>query len=88
MATETMSCPRCKGRGTVPLDPSLQETLDWLRANGDSTAQQIWQQWQELGRNKEIGVTAVNNRLKKLHDLKWISRRKVNKEWVYINLPF
>jgi predicted transcriptional regulator len=83
MMREKTKCRTC-GQGLVPLSASHQETLDYLRKNGDSTAMEIWQARKE----KNIAITAINNRLEKLRELKLVDRKKKGKAWVYTALPF
>lgn len=76
-----MTCPCCSGTGRVGLVPHLQETLDWLRAQENGTAQEV----HRAGKGGE-GVTAACNRLKGLFRLGLASRRKHGREWVYMAL--
>lgn len=65
----TMPCPRCKGSGTQPLTPWLQEVYDLIRLSGKTPGYIA----------DKLGITdqAANNRLKKLMDAGLLERKPV-----------
>lgn len=70
-------CPHCKGVGKVNLPRRLRETLNYVEA-GYSTATEIQTEFL-----RDIGITAVNNRLEDLRKLGIIKRHKQGKQWIY-----
>lgn len=77
--SQAMSIPLAKVNLIGPLDLSLRETLRQLQAAGEVTGA-------ELARtvpNADILPTAWNNRLKDLHTMRLLFRRKEGRQQVY-----
>lgn len=70
-------CPKCRGRGVVPLPRVLRETLAALKPYGFGIT------GADLARQMGLNPTAVNNRLEKLHVVKHATRRKAGREVLY-----
>lgn len=76
---DKMTCPRCRGAGTVELSPHLMVLLLWLRVNGRATVAQA-----HRALRLPSGVTAMNNRMEALRELGLVTRpTKDGKAWVY-----
>ena len=70
-------CPHCEGTGEIEMPPELSDTLRCVDKHG-STAEAI-----ALRLPDEVGVTAISNRLLKLHQLELVTRIKSGRYWLY-----
>lgn len=61
------------------MSPHLVETLNWLRANGPATVQQIYD-----ASGAGVGRTAFDNRMASLRALGLVTRTKTTaREWLW-----
>lgn len=80
MSTPIVQCPRCEGKGNLPLPSHLSATLAQVPKTGYICAQQ-------LAVNINIEHGAACNRLVDLFLMGLVSRTKQGKTWLYSRPP-
>lgn len=80
--TILVPCPNCKGNGRVALPPRLKRILALLVCLGGGTSPGVYRVMKRL---RPKSVTAVNNSLEDLRELKLVTRQRTDdgKAWRY-----
>lgn len=73
-----LECPTCQGSGEIPLPENLSVLLPILKSRPDATVEEV-----RIRLSDDITVNGVNNRLTKLVELGFATRRRVGKFFHY-----
>lgn len=84
-AVPIRKCPKCRGKGTVPLSLPLADTYSKLLHYVVGVTAS------DLARDLKVNVTAINNRLERLRAAKLVTRRRTGhpqgRQILYFTIP-